>query len=198
MVLLPDSGRNYLSKIYNDGWMRDQGFTERFPTHPLITDLLHTRPTEGHNHNRPTFITVRSDQPVSEAIAQLHDHGISQMPVVARPRWAAASNRWLYPGADAARKNLQEPGDRQRPGRSGDGRPSADRPRRRRSRKHLPPIQSYCFGFGGGTGRRASWDYQPHRLARICGSQTSDVSSLSYFAPKELSRKVIRRKLVAQ
>ena len=82
VVLLPDSGRNYLSKIYNDAWMRDQGFTERFPTHPLITDLLHTRPT-GHNHNHPTFITVRSDQPVSEAIAQLHDHSISQMPVVA-------------------------------------------------------------------------------------------------------------------
>ena len=77
VVLLPDSGRNYLSKIYNDAWMRDQGFTERFPTHPHVHDLLHSH-TGDDNH----FITVRSDQPVSEAIAQLHDHSISQMPVV--------------------------------------------------------------------------------------------------------------------
>ncbi|HEX2916636.1 MAG TPA: cystathionine beta-synthase [Chloroflexia bacterium] len=82
VVLLPDSGRSYLSKIFNDAWMRDQGFTERFPTHPLVTDVLHSH--NGHNdHEHPTFITVRSDQSVSDAIAQLHEHGISQMPVVA-------------------------------------------------------------------------------------------------------------------
>lgn len=81
VVLLPDSGRNYLSKIYNDAWMRDQGFTERFPTHPLVNDLLHShKATSDHEH--PIFITVSASQPVSEAIAQLHAHGISQMPVV--------------------------------------------------------------------------------------------------------------------
>ncbi len=79
VVLLPDSGRNYLSKIYNDAWMRDQGFTERFPSHPRVGDLLHSH--QGSN-SVPNFVTVRSNQPVSEAIAQLHEHGISQMPVV--------------------------------------------------------------------------------------------------------------------
>ncbi len=81
VVLLPDSGRSYLSKIYNDAWMRDQGFTERFPSHPRVHDLIHTHPVEA-NHDHPTFITVRSDQPVSEAIAELHAHSISQMPVM--------------------------------------------------------------------------------------------------------------------
>jgi cystathionine beta-synthase len=78
-VLLPDSGRSYLSKIYNDGWMRDQGFTERFPSHPCAGDLLHSHQS---GQVRVPFITVRLDQTVSEAIGTLHAHGISQMPVV--------------------------------------------------------------------------------------------------------------------
>lgn len=78
VVLLPDSGRSYLSKIFNDAWMRDQGFTERFPTHPQVRDLLHS-----HSANQPApFITAQADESVSEAIARLHQHGISQMPVV--------------------------------------------------------------------------------------------------------------------
>lgn len=81
VVLLPDSGRSYLSKIYNDAWMRDQGFTERFPTHPRVQDLLHTHNHEGQAAS--PFITVRTSQMVSEAIGTLHEHGISQMPVVA-------------------------------------------------------------------------------------------------------------------
>ncbi|MEI6044771.1 MAG: cystathionine beta-synthase [Chloroflexota bacterium] len=79
VVLLPDSGRSYLSKIYNDAWMRDQGFTERFPSHPCAGDLLHSHQA---GQTRVPFITVRLDQTVSEAIATLHTHGISQMPVV--------------------------------------------------------------------------------------------------------------------
>lgn len=81
VVLLPDSGRSYLSKIYNDAWMRDQGFVERFPTHPLVSDLLHLRDHE-QDHHHPTFIAIKSRQIVSEAISELHEHGISQMPIV--------------------------------------------------------------------------------------------------------------------
>ena len=81
VVLLPDSGRSYLSKVYNDAWMRDQGFVERFPTHPRVQDLLHNHNQQGHAE--PAFITVRTDMAVSDAIATLHEYGISQMPVVA-------------------------------------------------------------------------------------------------------------------
>jgi len=79
VVLLPDSGRNYLSKIYNDAWMQDQGFTERFPSHPRIGDLLHSHQP---NQSRSTLITVNLTQTVSQAIDTLHTHGISQMPVI--------------------------------------------------------------------------------------------------------------------
>jgi cystathionine beta-synthase len=81
VVLLPDSGRNYLSKIYNDAWMRDQGFVERFPSNPRVIDLVNSRNTDGHGH--PTFIAMKLSQPVNDAIAQLQEYGISQMPVVA-------------------------------------------------------------------------------------------------------------------
>ena len=36
VVLLPDSGRSYLSKIYNDDWMRDQGFIDRFGDRKVV------------------------------------------------------------------------------------------------------------------------------------------------------------------
>src|SRR5207237_4591009 len=35
VVLLPDTGRNYLSKIYDEEWMRSNGFLEQFPTHSV-------------------------------------------------------------------------------------------------------------------------------------------------------------------
>ncbi len=79
VVLLPDSGRSYLSKIYNDAWMRDQGFSERFPTRPCVGDLLHNH---APGQTRSLFITVSLDQTVSEAIGTLHENSISQMPVV--------------------------------------------------------------------------------------------------------------------
>jgi cystathionine beta-synthase len=79
VVLLPDSGRSYLSKIFNDAWMKDQGFTERFPTRPRVNDLLHSH---APGHSEPPFITARSDETVAEAIARLHHNSISQMPVI--------------------------------------------------------------------------------------------------------------------
>src|SRR5229473_7887332 len=42
VVLLPDTGRNYLSKIYNEEWMRSNGFLEQFPTHS-VGDLVGQR-----------------------------------------------------------------------------------------------------------------------------------------------------------
>src|SRR5260370_33572458 len=38
VVLLPDGGRGYLSKIYNDTWMRENGFYEQ-PAHPTLADV---------------------------------------------------------------------------------------------------------------------------------------------------------------
>ncbi len=78
VVLLADSGRSYLSKIYNDEWMRQNGFLERFPLHASVSDVLRVRVTEG----TPELITISQDDSVRAAIELMQRYGISQLPVV--------------------------------------------------------------------------------------------------------------------
>ena len=75
VVILPDTGRNNLSKIYNDEWMRQNGFLERFPRQ-LVQHVVATRERE-----MPELITVSSREKVGRAIDLLQEYGISQMPV---------------------------------------------------------------------------------------------------------------------
>ena len=78
VVILPDGGRSYLSKIYSDGWMRQYGFLER-AAGLLVGDVLARKREAGET---PTLVTVRSDFPVRDAVALLHEHRVSQLPVV--------------------------------------------------------------------------------------------------------------------
>ncbi|HZT44069.1 MAG TPA: cystathionine beta-synthase [Chthonomonadaceae bacterium] len=73
VVLLPDSGRGYLSKIYNDDWMRDQGFLDRFGNRRVVGDIL---------PDTSRLICAGAGETVRMAIDRLHQHSISQMPVV--------------------------------------------------------------------------------------------------------------------
>ena len=75
VVILPDTGRNNLSKIYNDEWMRQNGFFERFPRQ-MVHDVVAVRERE-----MPELITVSSREKVGRAIDLLQEYGISQMPV---------------------------------------------------------------------------------------------------------------------
>jgi cystathionine beta-synthase len=78
VVVLPDGGRSYLSKIYSDGWMRRYGFLER--DHGLLVgDVLSQKLETGQ---APTFVSVVANRQVREAVALLHQHGLSQLPVV--------------------------------------------------------------------------------------------------------------------
>ena len=77
VVLLPDSGRGYLSKIYNDDWMRENGFLSRFTQPTRIARVVAERSGEV-----PKVVAVGSDAPVEEAIELLREHDISQLPVV--------------------------------------------------------------------------------------------------------------------
>ncbi|HEX9069684.1 MAG TPA: pyridoxal-phosphate dependent enzyme, partial [Ktedonobacterales bacterium] len=78
VVLLPDTGRGYLSKIYNDTWMRENGFLE--PEHDLLSDVLALK---AHAEGRvPEVVSVTSGDTVAEAIAVFQRYGISQLPVV--------------------------------------------------------------------------------------------------------------------
>ncbi len=75
VVLLPDTGERYLSKIYNDAWMRDNGFLE--PKAMTVRDLLAAKPSGG-----PALISVAAGQTVREAIDLIRRHDISVIPVM--------------------------------------------------------------------------------------------------------------------
>jgi cystathionine beta-synthase len=78
VVLLPDGGRGYLSKIFNDEWMNDYGFLEEGePTSVRVGDVL--RHKEGPI---PSLVHMHPEETVGEAIDVLREYGVSQMPVV--------------------------------------------------------------------------------------------------------------------
>jgi cystathionine beta-synthase len=78
VVLLPDSGRSYLSKVYNDEWMRVNGLLPTTGGVTRVAELLaHRHPEEG----RPPVVVARTTERVGQAIATLQEYGISQMPV---------------------------------------------------------------------------------------------------------------------
>src|SRR5206468_3307000 len=77
VVLFADSGRSYLSKIYNDEWMRQNGFLARYPVHATVLDVVKDR------MGTPGLIVVSKGETVRAAIETMQRYGISQIPVVA-------------------------------------------------------------------------------------------------------------------
>jgi cystathionine beta-synthase len=78
VVLLPDGGRNYLSKLYNDEWMRVNGLLATTGAVTRVAELLAGR---HHELDRPAVVIARTTERVGDAIATLQEYGISQMPV---------------------------------------------------------------------------------------------------------------------
>jgi cystathionine beta-synthase len=74
VVLLPDSGRSYLSKIFDDQWMFDMGFL-RAPG-PVAGDVL-----EAKGHEMPELVLVLPEESVRDAISLMHETGVSQLVV---------------------------------------------------------------------------------------------------------------------
>src|SRR3954453_10581757 len=80
LSMLPDSGRSYLSKFYDDNWMLEHGFAERRTTLPTVEQLLGAKRAE--DHEVPDLVTISSRQKVGEAIDVMQRYSISQLPVV--------------------------------------------------------------------------------------------------------------------
>jgi cystathionine beta-synthase len=78
LVVLPDGGRSYLSKVFNDAWMRQYGFLERDPE-LTVGEVLRRKHAEGEI---PPLLTVPTDAKVRDAVALMHEHRVSQVPVV--------------------------------------------------------------------------------------------------------------------
>ncbi len=76
VVLLPDGGRGYLSKIFSDTWMADYGFlTDTGGT--SVLDVLREK-----SGDTPALVHGHPNETVREAIDILREYGVSQMPVV--------------------------------------------------------------------------------------------------------------------
>ena len=78
VVLLPDSGRSYLSKLYNDEWMRVNGLLATTGAATRVAELLTGR---HHGQDLPPVIVARTTERVGDAISTLQAYGISQLPV---------------------------------------------------------------------------------------------------------------------
>jgi cystathionine beta-synthase len=80
LTMIPDSGRNYLSKFLDDNWMLEHGFVERQAPLPTVEEVLRSKRVE--EAAIPALVTISSHQKVGEAIDVMQRYSISQIPVV--------------------------------------------------------------------------------------------------------------------
>jgi cystathionine beta-synthase len=78
LMMVPDSGRSYLSKLYDDNWMLEHGFLERQAPLPTVEEVLRAK----HGGDLPALVTIAAHQKVGEGIDTMQQYGISQLPVV--------------------------------------------------------------------------------------------------------------------
>jgi cystathionine beta-synthase len=87
VVLLPDSGRGYLTKVFNDEWLGQYGFASGHETTvQTVGEVL-----RGKSGRLPDLVHTHPGETIAEAVAILQEYGVSQMPVVrAEPPIVAA------------------------------------------------------------------------------------------------------------
>jgi cystathionine beta-synthase len=76
VTLIPDGGRGYLSKFFDDNWLMEYGFLERRGTAPTIAQVL------AFKRDVPQLVAVESHEKVGRAVELMQRYGISQIPVV--------------------------------------------------------------------------------------------------------------------
>jgi cystathionine beta-synthase len=79
VVIFPDTGRNYLSKVYSESWMLQYGFLEREEA-VRVEEILSAKHGEI-----PPLVSVGAHEKARQAVDRLQEFGISQAPVVREP-----------------------------------------------------------------------------------------------------------------
>ncbi len=79
-TLIPDSGRGYLSKVYDDNWLAEHGVLERRAPVPTIEEVLAYKRAE--ESELPELVLIEAHEKVGQAIELMQRYGISQLPVV--------------------------------------------------------------------------------------------------------------------
>ncbi|MET9317720.1 cystathionine beta-synthase [Kribbella sp. NPDC003505] len=77
VVLLPDGGRGYLTKVFNDDWLAQYGFLAHTRLGTTLGDVL-----AGKDGSLPPLVHTHPHETIAEAVAILREYGVSQMPVV--------------------------------------------------------------------------------------------------------------------
>jgi cystathionine beta-synthase len=81
VVLLPDTGRGYLSKVFNDTWMRENDMLMPAETsQSVMRDVLTYR--RSHTRSMPLVVSVTPTDSIADAVELLRRYGISQTPVM--------------------------------------------------------------------------------------------------------------------
>ncbi len=77
VVLLPDTGRNYLTKIFSDKWMKENGFWEG-----RVAEAIRIEEVMGQKKDLPALIAVKPQDKVAKAVELMQKFNISQLPVI--------------------------------------------------------------------------------------------------------------------
>jgi len=107
VVLLPDTGRNYITKIFNDAWMQENGFWEDETRHSLtIGDVIRGKLTVGG------LLSVQPRQKLIDAINLMQAYNISQVPVIEDGKVVGSLNestimKLLHDGLDIRNQEIR-------------------------------------------------------------------------------------------
>ena len=77
VVILPDTGRNYLNKIYSDEWMTENGFLESRDEEIAVRDVLRTKPRKIKS-----IVSVEPENDLCIALQLMKKYDVSQLPVI--------------------------------------------------------------------------------------------------------------------
>lgn len=105
VVLLPDTGRNYLTKIFSDEWMFENGFLEKAPEKIKVGELLNSK------ERMPYLISIDADDLAIDAATIMKEKGISQLPVLKNKQVVGGINevtliKLLYDGVNLSESRV--------------------------------------------------------------------------------------------
>lgn len=110
VVLLPDTGRNYLTKLFSDDWMFENGFLDKAPEKISVGEILQSKNSKGRI---PSLISIEEDVLAIEAANLMKRHEISQLPVLKNGKVIGGLNevtliKLLYEGVNPSEKRVSE------------------------------------------------------------------------------------------
>jgi cystathionine beta-synthase len=107
VALFPDTGRNYLTKIFSDAWMEENGLLDYSPEKVTVGEVLRKK------HEAPALISIDANQMAADAVGLLEQHQISQLPVLEGGKVVGNIGevtlaKLLHDGVDLRTKRIRE------------------------------------------------------------------------------------------